>query len=149
VANSDFWKCLLSKSENIRNRSLWWSRKEVELQYLGGTYGNRFVRMNGRCNLSRIVCTTLFGLIYLFWKNRVGLWDHVAVCVCVCVCLSPLSLLGNGSVKIFLTVARRRLCKNPPIVARQRLGRNFTAVTNTHATTKESFSIWPGSYEGE
>jgi hypothetical protein len=24
----------------------------------------------------------------------------------------------------------------PPIVARQRLGRNFTAVTNTHATEK-------------
>jgi hypothetical protein len=29
-------------------------------------------------------------------------------------------------------VARHRLGKNPPIVARQLLGRNFTAVTNTH-----------------
>jgi hypothetical protein len=33
-----------------------------------------------------------------------------------------------------LIVARQRLSKTPPIVARQRLGRNVTAVTNTHAT---------------
>jgi hypothetical protein len=48
--------------------------------------------------------------LYLFWKNRVGLWDHVAVCVCVCLCIPPmvarqrlgknlLSLLGNGLVE--------------------------------------------------
>jgi hypothetical protein len=40
----------------------------------------------------------------------------------------------------------------PPIVARQRLGRNVTAVTNTHATVVElldaTFSIWPVSYQG-
>jgi hypothetical protein len=44
------------------------------------------------------------------FKNRVGLWDHVAVRVCVCISSpivarqrlgkSPLSLLSNGSVKI-------------------------------------------------
>jgi hypothetical protein len=41
----------------------------------------------------------------------------------------------------------------PPIVARQRLGRNVTAVTNTHAAIeellKESFSMWPVSYQGK
>jgi hypothetical protein len=41
--------------------------------------------------------------------------------------------LGKNS----LIVARQRLGKNPPIVARQRLGRNVTAVTNTHATIEE------------
>jgi hypothetical protein len=55
----------------------------------------------------------------------------------MCVCL----LLGNGSVKI------------PPNIARQRLGRNVTAVTNTHATIEElfdaSFSVWPVSYQGK
>jgi hypothetical protein len=39
-----------------------------------------------------------------FWKNKVGLWDHVAVRV------SRLSLLSNGSVKSPLIVARQRLC---------------------------------------
>jgi hypothetical protein len=34
---------------------------------------------------------------FLILKNRVGLWDRVAVCVSV---YPPLSLLGNGSVKI-------------------------------------------------
>jgi hypothetical protein len=61
-------------------------------------------------------------------------------------------------------VARQRLDKNPPIVAREQLGsvkntrivarkllgRNVTAVTNTHATIEElldaSFSVWPVSY---
>jgi hypothetical protein len=82
---------------------------------------------------------TLFSLLSLFWKNRVGLWDHVAVCVCVCVS-RPI-------------VAWQRLAKNPPIVARQRLGRNVTAVMNTHATIEElldaSFSMWPVSYQGK
>jgi hypothetical protein len=39
-----------------------------------------------------------------------------------------------------------------PIVARQRFGKNVTAVTNTHATIEElldaSFSMWPVSYQG-
>jgi hypothetical protein len=45
------------------------------------------------------------------------------------------------------------LGKNPPIFARQRLGRNVTAVTNTQATTEElldaSFSMLPVSYQGK
>jgi hypothetical protein len=49
-------------------------------------------------------------------------------CLCVCLCI-------------------------PPIVAKQRLGRNVNAVTNTHATIEElldsSFSMWPVSYRGK
>jgi hypothetical protein len=45
------------------------------------------------------------------------------------------------------------VCVYPPIVARQRLGRNVTAVTNTHATIEElldaSFSMWPVSCQGK
>jgi hypothetical protein len=52
-----------------------------------------------------------------------------------------LLFLGNGSVK------------DPPIVARQLLGRNVTAVTNTQAIIEEllnaSFSMWPVSYQGK
>jgi hypothetical protein len=47
-------------------------------------------------------------------------------------------------------VPRQRLGKNPVTVARQRLGRNVTAATNTHAKADElldaSFSMWPVSY---
>jgi hypothetical protein len=49
-----------------------------------------------------ILPTYLRSILILFFpilKNRVGLWDHVAVCVCVCLCI-PLALLGNGFVKI-------------------------------------------------
>jgi hypothetical protein len=66
----------------------------------------------------------------------------VCVCsrVCVCVCIP-------------LIFARKRLDKNPFSVTRQRLGRNVTAVTNTHATMEElldaSFSMWPVSYQGK
>jgi hypothetical protein len=51
---------------------------------------------------------------------------------------------------LITTVVKIRLYllgKNPPIVARQRLGRNVTAVTKTHTTIEElldpSFSMWP------
>jgi hypothetical protein len=72
----------------------------------------------------------------------------------VCVRVSP------------LIVARQRLGKNPPIVARQwlglvkilpnvarqRLGRNVTPVRNTHATVEELLdallSMWPVWYQG-
>jgi hypothetical protein len=41
----------------------------------------------------------------------------------------------------------------PPTVARQRLGKNVTAVTNTHATIEElldaSFCMRPVSYQGK
>jgi hypothetical protein len=56
--------------------------------------------------------------------------------VCVSACVSPI-------------VARQRLDKSPLIVARQRLGRNVTAVMNTHTTIEElldaSFPMWPVS----
>jgi hypothetical protein len=64
-------------------------------------------------------------------------------CCCLCVCLSVYPPI----------VARQRLGKNPPFVARQRLGRNANAVTNTHATIEElldaSFTMWPVSYQGK
>jgi hypothetical protein len=70
----------------------------------------------------------------------------------VCVCIPPIvakQRLGKNP----LIVARQRLGKNPLIVARQRLGINVTAVTNTHAMIEElldaSFSMWPVSYEGK
>jgi hypothetical protein len=44
-------------------------------------------------------------------KNRVGLWDHIAVRACFCV--SPLSLLGNGSVKLPLSLLGSGLVKVP------------------------------------
>jgi hypothetical protein len=63
-------------------------------------------------------------------------------CPCVCVCLSLPPI-----------VDRQRLGKNTLIVARQRLGRNVTAVTNTRAKIEElldaSFLMWPVSYQGE
>jgi hypothetical protein len=112
----------------------------------------------------------LISLLYFFkigkWaknKRKVGLWDRVAVCMCLCI-PPPLSslrnglvkasllLLGNGSVK-HLIVARQWLGKSPPIVARQRLGRNVTAVTNTHVTIEElldaSFWMSPVSLQGK
>jgi hypothetical protein len=54
-------------------------------------------------------CKPFLAYFPYFEKNRIGLWGHVAVCVCVCI---------------------------PPIFARQRLGRNVTAVTNTHSTVE-------------
>jgi hypothetical protein len=49
-----------------------------------------------------------------------------------------------------------RACVCPfilPIIARQRLGRNVTAVTNTHTTIEElldaSFLVLPLSYQGK
>jgi hypothetical protein len=72
-------------------------------------------------------------LFSLFWKNRVGLWDHVGVCVSVYPPLVARQRLGKNP----HIVARQRIDKNPPFVSRQRLGRNFTAVTNTHAIIEE------------
>jgi hypothetical protein len=58
----------------------------------------------------------------------------------VCLCIPPI-------------VARQRLVKSPLFIPRQRLGRNVTAVTNTHAKIEElldaSFSMWPVSYQGK
>jgi hypothetical protein len=91
----------------------------------------------------------------LLANGLVKIPDHVAVSLCVCV--SPLSLLGNGSVKNApivasqwlgknpLIVPRQRLGKNSPMAARQRLGRNVTAVTNTQAIEEllDASSMWP------
>jgi phage terminase small subunit len=66
----------------------------------------------------------------------------------MCVCVSPpivarQRLVRNPFIvamerlgKSLLIVGRERLGKNP-IVARQRLGRNVTEVTNTHANIEE------------
>jgi hypothetical protein len=61
-------------------------------------------------------------------------------CLCVCECV-------RVCVSVYPpVVARQRLGKNPLIVARQRLGRNVTALTNIHAPIEElldaSFSMW-------
>jgi hypothetical protein len=73
-------------------------------------------------------------------------------CLCVCSCI-PLSLLGNGSVKVPLSLLGNGSVKKPTIVATQRLDRNVTAVTNTYATIEEllytSFSMWPVPYQGK
>jgi hypothetical protein len=84
--------------------------------------------------------------------------------VCVCICVFPLIVARQRLDKNPLIVARQRLDKNPLIVARQRLGknppivkqrvgRNVTAVTNTHASIEElldaSFSMWPVSHPGK
>jgi hypothetical protein len=69
---------------------------------------------------------------------------------CLCVSVYPPIVARQRIGKNPLIVARQRLGKTPPIVARQRLGRNVTALTNTHATIEElldaSVSIWPASY---
>jgi hypothetical protein len=89
-----------------------------------------------RCTFSTFKMYS-FEPISLFWKERVGLWDHVALCVSV---YPPI-------------VARQRFGKNSLIVARQRIGRNVTAITNTHPTKEElldaSFSMWPVSHQGK
>jgi hypothetical protein len=50
-------------------------------------------------------------------------------------------------------VDSQRLGKNPLIVARQRLVRNVTAVTNPHAAIEElldvSFTVWLVLYHGK
>jgi hypothetical protein len=55
--------------------------------------------------------------------------------------------------KNFPMVLRQRLGKNPTIIARQRLGRNVAAITNTHSTIEKlldaSFPMWPLSYQGK
>jgi hypothetical protein len=54
---------------------------------------------------------TVFSLLALYWKGRIGLWDYVAVCVCVSV--YPPIVARQRLGKISLIVARQRLCKNP------------------------------------
>jgi hypothetical protein len=61
---------------------------------------------------------------------------------------------GGGGVCVSSPIiSRRRLSKNPPIVARQQVSRKATAVTNTYGAIEElldaSFSMWPMWYQGK
>jgi hypothetical protein len=71
----------------------------------------------------------------------------------VCVSLYPPIVARQRLGKNPLIVARQRLGRNPPVVARQRLGRNVNALSNTHAAIEElldtSFSMWSVSYQGK
>jgi hypothetical protein len=62
---------------------------------------------------------SLFNLRSLFWKNKFGLWDHVAVpifaCVCVCLCISPYFLLNLVRISRHLSQSQRPNQKIPPI----------------------------------
>jgi hypothetical protein len=64
--------------------------------------------------------------------------------MCVCLCIPPAVVrqrLGNNPL-----IVTQWLGKSPPIIAGQRLGRNVTAVTNTHAIIEElldpAFSVF-------
>jgi hypothetical protein len=85
---------------------------------------------------------------------------------CLCVCVSTFGLL-NQPLRNLVCISRHLnpsrwrtsyiasiglcLCVYTPIAARQRLGKNVTVATNTHATTEElldaSFSMWPVWYQ--
>jgi hypothetical protein len=81
-----------------------------------------------------------------FEKNRVGLWDLVAVW-CVCVCLSSI-VAREPLCKNPLAVARQPLDKNSPIFARQRLGRNYViTLLSVCVPIIVSFSMRPVSYQ--
>jgi hypothetical protein len=62
---------------------------------------------------------------YVYDGNRAhlnGILHKSLIPVRVCTCI-PLSLLGNGSVKILVSLKGNVLVKDPPIVDRQRLGK--------------------------
>jgi hypothetical protein len=67
--------------------------------------------------------------------------SRCCLCVCarprVCVSVYPPIVARQRLGKNPPIVARQRLGKIPLIVARQRLGRKVTAVRNTHATIEE------------
>jgi hypothetical protein len=89
-----------------------------------------------------------------FEKINLGSRDYFAVCVCLCI---PLSLLGNGSVKVSLSLLGNGSVKIPLSllddgsvkISLSLLGngsvKNVTAITNTQATIEEmlysSFSM--------
>jgi hypothetical protein len=91
----------------------------------------------------------LFSLLYLFWKNE----NMIAQLHAVCVPVYPSYQLLKASTNLyetwniyngnwanlsddFINPSDQSVCLYvyPPIVARQRLGKNFTATTNTQAT---------------
>jgi hypothetical protein len=66
--------------------------------------------VGGKCLMLNLVQRFLAYISY-FEKNRVGLWDHVAICVYV----NPfVSLLGNGWVKIPLSLLGNGLVETLP-----------------------------------
>jgi hypothetical protein len=94
----------------------------------------------------------LFLAYFHYFEKKVGLCDYHAVCVCV---YPPYKLL-NGWTTLYETwyvyhgtwahingVVHKSLPSvcvpigYPPPVARQRLGKNVTSATNTHATIEE------------
>jgi hypothetical protein len=74
-------------------------------------------------------------------------------CLCVRVSVYPPIVARQRFGKNPLIVVRQRLGKYSPIVARQRLGRNVTTVTHTYTTIEEllgaSFSMWPSRKVGD
>jgi hypothetical protein len=68
---------------------------------------------------------------------------------CCCLCMSARECVSHPTVarqrlgKNPLIVTRQRFCKTPLIVSRQRLGRNVTAVTNTHAAIEKLSRLLP------
>jgi hypothetical protein len=131
--------------------------------------GNRRQRMLGKNFRSRAEwdVTPVLIVIYesdkmrflayfpLFWKIKGGLCDHLAVHVCE----FPINVGMPESV--FMKLGMYIMAPSsippinkciPPIVARQRLGKNVTAPTNTHATIElldASFSIGSCSIKGK
>jgi hypothetical protein len=65
-----------------------------------------FLALQALCGFRKLNTIIILDLFLAYFpyveKINVGLCDHVAVCVCACV--SRLSLLGNGSVKIPLSL---------------------------------------------
>jgi hypothetical protein len=57
---------------------------------------------------------------------------------CLCVSMYPPIVVRQRLGKNPLIVTRQPIGKNTPIVARQRLCRNISAATNTHATIEET-----------
>jgi hypothetical protein len=61
---------------------------------------------------ANVINYPFFSLLSLFWKNKSKLMRS-RCCPCVYVCVSPLSLLGNGSVKIPLSLLGNGSVKVP------------------------------------
>jgi hypothetical protein len=94
--------------------------------------------------------TVFFTLLPYFEKIN---YAYVITLLSVCVYIIPPIVARQRLGKNPLIIVRQLFGKNTLIVARQRLDRNVTAVTNTPATVEELldalFSMWPVSYQGK
>jgi hypothetical protein len=85
--------------------------------------------------------TDLFFLAYFPYFEKLlvngGLWDRHAVCVFVFPLWNWISYQGIWT-RLYKSHPSASLSVFSPVVARQRLGKNVTAATNTHTTTEES-----------